>query len=114
MEQTLFNNDIQNMKNYIMFEIKAKQIELTPMLKAKNRAPIALSMGAPVDRIPQFAFDKVQSFQIAPSVALLFFFLCLVFKVQLRVGIPSKLNNVRWSEKADLRKSVGVVTYMSP
>ena len=65
-------------------------------------------------KVPQFAFDKVQSFQIAPSVALLFFFLCLVFKVQLRVGIPSKLNNVRRSEKADLRKSVGVVTHMSP
>lgn len=58
MEKTLFNNDIQNMKNYIMFEIKAKQNELTPMLKAKNRAPIALSMGAPVDRIPEFAIEK--------------------------------------------------------
>lgn len=58
MEKTLFNNEIQNMKNYIMFEIKAKQIELTPMLKAKNRAPIALSMGAPVDRIPEFAISK--------------------------------------------------------
>ena len=28
MEKTLFNNEIQNMKNYIMFEIKAKQNEL--------------------------------------------------------------------------------------
>ncbi|MBR5303310.1 MAG: aminotransferase class I/II-fold pyridoxal phosphate-dependent enzyme [Candidatus Gastranaerophilales bacterium] len=58
MEKTLFNNEIQNMKNYIMFEIKARQTELTPMLKAKNRAPIALSMGAPVDRIPEFAIAK--------------------------------------------------------
>jgi len=58
MEKTLFNNDIQNMKNYIMFEIKAKQLELTPMLKAKNRTPIALSMGAPVDKIPEFAILK--------------------------------------------------------
>lgn len=58
MEKTLFNNEIQNMKNYIMFEIKARQNELTPMLKAKNRAPIALSMGAPVDRIPEFAIEK--------------------------------------------------------
>ena len=54
MEKTLFNNEIRNMKNYIMFEIKARQNELTPMLKAKNRAPIALSMGAPVDKIPDF------------------------------------------------------------
>ncbi len=58
MEKTLFNNEIQNMKNYIMFEIKARQNELTPMLKAKNRAPIALSMGAPVDRVPEFVIGK--------------------------------------------------------
>ncbi len=58
MEKTLFNNQIQNMSNYIMFEIKAKQIELTPALKEKNRAPIALSMGAPVDPVPKFAIDK--------------------------------------------------------
>ena len=58
MEKTLFNNEITGMKNYIMFEIKARQIELTPMLKAKDRAPIALSMGAPVDRVPEFAIQK--------------------------------------------------------
>ncbi len=58
MEKTLFNNQIQNMSNYIMFEIKAKQIELTPMLKEKNRSPIALSMGAPVDPVPQFVINK--------------------------------------------------------
>ena len=133
-------------------------------------------------KVPQFAFDKVQSLLIAPSVALLFFFPLFSFQgangfcalwwriagsnrwppecksgalpaeliprmkvvgpsglepptlrlsvvrssqlsygpifsraqKPLRVGIPSKLNNVRWSEKADLRKSVGVVTHMSP
>ena len=64
-------------------------------------------------KFPQLLLIKC-NLSIAPSVALLSSFLCLVFKVQLRVGIPSKLNNVRWSEKADLRKSVGVVTYMSP
>ena len=62
MEKTLFNNDIQNMKNYIMFEIKARQNELTPMLKEKNRTPIALSMGAPVDRIPEFAIEKMTEY----------------------------------------------------
>ena len=65
-------------------------------------------------KVPQFAFDKVQSFQIAPSVALLFFFPLFSFQGAIESSIPSKLNNVRWSEKADLRKSVGVVTYMSP
>lgn len=62
MDKTIFNNHIQNMSNYIMFEIKAKQIELTPMLKAKNRAPIALSMGAPVDRIPEYALEKTKEY----------------------------------------------------
>ena len=47
ISEDLFNNQIKNMSNYIMFRIKARQIELTPELKAKNRAPIALSMGAP-------------------------------------------------------------------
>ena len=54
----LFNDEIQNMQNYIMFEIKARQIELTPELKAKNRTPIPLSMGAPVDPVPDFVINK--------------------------------------------------------
>ena len=54
----LFNDEIQNMRNYIMFEIKARQVELTPELKAKNRAPIPLSMGAPVDPVPDFVIKK--------------------------------------------------------
>ena len=53
-----FNNKIVNMSNYIMFEIKAKQNELTPMLKAKDRAPIALSMGAPVEKVPEYIVEK--------------------------------------------------------
>ncbi|MBQ4647156.1 MAG: aminotransferase class I/II-fold pyridoxal phosphate-dependent enzyme [Candidatus Gastranaerophilales bacterium] len=68
MEKTLFNNDIQNMKNYIMFEIKAHQNELTPMLKSKNRAPIALSMGAPVDRVPEFAILKANEYMNQDSL----------------------------------------------
>lgn len=68
MEKTLFNNEIRNMKNYIMFEIKAKQNELTPMLKAKNRAPIALSMGAPVDKIPDFAVEKTKEYMDIDSL----------------------------------------------
>ena len=68
MKKTIFNNKIQNMKNYIMFEIKAKQNELTPMLKSKNRAPIALSMGAPVDSIPKFAHDKTIEYMSVDSL----------------------------------------------
>ena len=58
ISEDLFNNQIKNMSNYIMFRIKARQIELTPELKVKNRAPIALSMGAPVEAVPKFVIDK--------------------------------------------------------
>ena len=61
MEKDLFNlcnNKIANMSNYIMFTIKARQMELTPELKAKNRAPIALSMGAPVEKVPEYVIKK--------------------------------------------------------
>lgn len=62
MEKTIFNDRIQSMKNYIMFEIKTRQIELTPKLKAKNRAPIALSMGAPVEAVPEFVIQKTTEY----------------------------------------------------
>ena len=54
MDINIFNNQLKTMKNYIMFEIKARQAELAPELTAKNRAPIALSMGAPVEPVPDF------------------------------------------------------------
>ena len=62
MEKSIFNNKVNSMRNYIMFEIKARQLELTPMLKAKNRAPIALSMGAPVERVPEFVIEKTKEY----------------------------------------------------
>lgn len=62
ISEDLFNNQIKNMSNYIMFRIKARQIELTPQLNAKNRSPIALSMGAPVEAVPQFAKDKLKEY----------------------------------------------------
>ncbi len=45
-----------------MFEIKAKQAELTPMLKEKNRTPIALSMGAPVEKVPEYIIEKAKQY----------------------------------------------------
>ncbi len=68
MDKEIFNNQIKNMSNYIMFIIKAKQVELTPFLKAKNRAPIALSMGAPVDKVPDFVINKAKEYLDIPSL----------------------------------------------
>jgi len=58
--KNLFNDYVQSLETYIMFQIKAEQIRLTPELEAKNRAPISLSMGAPVKNPPQFVIDKLK------------------------------------------------------
>ena len=55
----LFNNYVQSLETYIMFRIKQKTLDLTPMLKEKGRSPISLSMGAPVDPPPKFVTDKL-------------------------------------------------------
>ncbi len=62
MNKDIFNNKLKTMKNYIMFEIKARQNELAPELEAKNRAPIALSMGAPVEPVPDFVKEKTMEY----------------------------------------------------
>ena len=65
MKKSIFdlcNSHIASMQQYIMFEIKARQNELTPMLKAKDRAPIALSMGAPVEPVPEFVIKKTNEY----------------------------------------------------
>ena len=55
----IFNDYVQSLETYIMFRIKQRTAELTPMLKEKGRSPISLSMGAPVDPPPQFVIDKL-------------------------------------------------------
>ena len=57
-----FNNQIKNMSNYIMFVIKARQIELTDELTAKGRKPIPLSMGAPVEPVPDYVKQKTKEY----------------------------------------------------
>ena len=55
----LFNEYVKSIDTYIMFKIKQEATKLTPELVAKNRAPIALAMGAPVAPPPQFVYDKL-------------------------------------------------------
>ncbi len=57
-----FNNQIKNMENYIMFIIKARQIALTDELTKKGRKPIALSMGAPVERVSDYVIQKTKEY----------------------------------------------------
>ncbi len=55
----LFNNYVQSLETYIMFQIKQETQRLAPELTAKGRKPISLSMGAPVEPPPQPVNDKL-------------------------------------------------------
>lgn len=56
----LFNDYVQSLETYIMFRIKQDAMRLKPELEAKNRAPIFLSMGAPVLAPPEFVTNKLK------------------------------------------------------
>ena len=56
----LFNEYVQSIETYVMFRIKQAAAQLKPELEAKNRAPIFLSMGAPVQAPPKFVVDRLK------------------------------------------------------
>lgn len=56
----LFNQYVQSLETYIMFAISEEVARLKPELEAKCRAPISLSMGAPVAPPPKFVIDKLK------------------------------------------------------
>lgn len=57
----LFNKYVQSISTYIMFQIRAKANELKPELEKKNRAPIFLSMGAPIEDPPKYFLDSLKA-----------------------------------------------------
>lgn len=56
----LFNQYVQSLETYIMFQIGEEVARLKLELEAKGRAPISLSMGAPVAPPPKFVIDKLK------------------------------------------------------
>lgn len=64
----LFNDYVQTLETYIMFQIKQETLRLTPELTAKDRAPIALDMGAPVQPPPKFVIDKIKEAMDEPGI----------------------------------------------
>lgn len=56
----LFNDYVQSLETYIMFQIKQETQRLTPELTQKGRKPISLSMGAPVERPPELVYEKIK------------------------------------------------------
>lgn len=56
----LFNDYVQSLETYIMFQIGEEVAKLKPELTEKGRSPISLSMGAPVKNPPQFVINKLK------------------------------------------------------
>jgi len=59
--KSLYSDYVKSLETYIMFRIKQEMIRLTPELKAKNRAPINLSIGAPTQAPPEFVINALKN-----------------------------------------------------
>ncbi len=67
--KSLYSDYVKTLETYIMFRIKQRTMELTPELKAKNRAPINLSIGAPTQPPPQTVFDSLKTALCEPGTS---------------------------------------------
>lgn len=59
--QKLCSEYVNGLETYIMFQIGQETQRLRPELTAKGRAPISLSMGAPVQAPPKFVIDALKN-----------------------------------------------------
>lgn len=64
----LFNDYVQTLETYIMFQIKQAAARLKPELDAKNRTPIPLSMGAPTQAPPKFITERLKEVLDEPNI----------------------------------------------
>ncbi len=62
------NNFVSQLDTYIMFKIRSRAEEIKNDLIAKNRAPISLAMGAPVDMVPDFVIQELQNILTDPKI----------------------------------------------
>lgn len=60
--ENLFNENAMSLDTYIMVKLKEKTAQLSEGLTKKNRAPIALSMGAPTANPPAVLIEKLKEF----------------------------------------------------
>ena len=58
--EELFNKYAMSIDTYIMVKLKEKTAKLKDSLTKKNRAPIALSMGAPTANPPEALIEKLE------------------------------------------------------
>lgn len=58
--KALYSDYVKTLDTYIMFRIKQEMLRLTPELIEKGRAPINLSIGAPVQAPPEFVTNALK------------------------------------------------------
>ncbi len=58
--KALYSEYVKSLETYIMFKITQETNRLAPELEKKGRKPIPLSMGAPVQRPPEFVVDALK------------------------------------------------------
>lgn len=58
--KSLYSEYVKSLETYIMFRIKQDTIRLTPELLKKDRKPINLSIGAPVQAPPEFVTNALK------------------------------------------------------
>ena len=66
--KSLYSDYVKTLETYIMFRIKQEMIRLTPELKAKNRAPINLSIGAPSGDPPEYVINALKNCLSEPGM----------------------------------------------
>ncbi|OGI01523.1 MAG: hypothetical protein A2Y25_03395 [Candidatus Melainabacteria bacterium GWF2_37_15] len=66
--KSLYSDYVKTLETYIMFRIAQRTAELTPELKAKNRAPINLSIGAPTQPPPKLVVDVLANCLNEPGI----------------------------------------------
>ncbi len=67
--KSLFSDYVKTLETYIMVRIAQRTAELTPELKAKNRTPINLSIGAPIQPPPNIVFETLKNSLSEPGIS---------------------------------------------
>lgn len=90
----LFSDGVNSIETYIMFRIKQETQRLTPELKAKNRNPINLSIGAPVKSPPEYVINALKQALSEPGIHLYsspkgeaYFLDAVAYRMKKRFGI---------------------------
>lgn len=96
----LFNEYVMALDTYIMVKLKEKTAQLADSLTKKNRAPIALSMGAPTANPPAMLIEKLKEFLTESNIHTysvtrgeLFYRQAIAQKMQDRFGVTLDVNS---------------------